>query len=185
VKTRLLTVALIALTFVAPCAAAAQGAQGSDAQLADLVAEAVQHCAHFTIFDDVSISVINHQVTIGGRVTLRSKRDEIAALISKIDGVRSVTNAITVLPASSTDDDLRQRIARAIYSHPSFRRYASMGCPPIHIVVENGRVTLTGQVADETERVLAFSLAHVSGVLDARNQLRLDGRGNPPRGLVF
>jgi len=37
-------------------------------------------------------------------------------------------------------------------------------------------VTLTGQVADETERVLAFSLAQVSGVADVQNQLRIDRR---------
>jgi hyperosmotically inducible protein len=174
-RTGLLTVVLIALTCAALRGSVAQ-AQMADSQLADLIAGAVQHCAHFTIFDDVSISVSNHQVTVGGRVTVRSKRDEIAALISKLDGVRSVTNAITVLPPSSQDDDLRQRIARAVYSHPSFRRYASMACPPIHIVVENGRVTLTGQVADETERVLAFSLAQVSGVAGVQNQLRIDRR---------
>ena len=172
-RTRLLTIVLLAFAAVAPRVSAAQM---SDQQLAELVADAVQHCANFTIFDDVSISVQNRNVTIGGRVTMAFKRDEIGRAVGKIDGVRSLTNTITALPLSGFDDDLRQRLKQAIYSHPSFRRYASMVCPPIHVIVENGRVTLTGMVADQAERILAYSLAQVPGVLDVRNQLKLDAR---------
>ena len=37
------------------------------------------------------------------------------------------------------DDELRYRVARAIYGNPSFWNYAAMANPPIHIIVENGR----------------------------------------------
>jgi len=46
--------------------------------------------------------------------------------------------------------------------------------PPIHIVVENGRVTLTGVVATEVDRVLARSLATGHGGLSVTNELRTD-----------
>ena len=57
------------------------------------------------------------------------------------------------------DDDLRFRIARAIYRNPNFRPFASMVNPPIHIIVEHGRVTLEGVVQSEVDRVLAHSIA--------------------------
>jgi osmotically-inducible protein OsmY len=49
-----------------------------------------------------------------------------------------------------------------------------MVSPPIHIVVENGHITLTGRVNTEVERSLAGTLAHVPGAFDVKNQLRLD-----------
>jgi hyperosmotically inducible protein len=73
--------------------------------------------------------------------------------------VQQVINRIGVLPASAFDDDLRLEIARAIYGNPSFWQYNSMANPPIHIIVEAGRITLTGVVNNNVERMLARSLA--------------------------
>jgi hyperosmotically inducible protein len=47
--------------------------------------------------------------------------------------------------------------------------------PPIHIVVENGRVTLKGAVASEFESQLAYTAAsQVSGIFEVRNELHID-----------
>lgn len=151
-------------------------AQIPDAQLAERVADAVRHYVHFSIFDDVSITVDDRNVTLNGRVTMPFKRDDILAKVGKIDGVRTLTNAISVLPVSGYDDDLRERISRSIYGNSSFRKYAAMVCPPIHIIVEGGQVTLTGVVFDESERILAYSLAHVPGAFGVKNQLKLESR---------
>jgi hyperosmotically inducible protein len=113
-------------------------------------------------------------VRLTGRVTTPPKREDIAKRVSKVDGVRSLTNDIGVLPLSPLDDDLRKRVARAIYNHPSFWHYAQMASPPIHIVVENGRITLAGRVSSETERMLALSLAQVNGSLGVVSRLLLD-----------
>ena len=76
---------------------------------------------------------------------------------------------------SISDSELRDRLARAIYGHPSFRHYASMVNPPIHLIVERGRVTLTGAVSSEEEKVLAYSLAsQIPGALSVTNLLRVD-----------
>jgi hyperosmotically inducible protein len=85
-----------------------------------------------------------------------------------------VLNRIEVLPVSTFDDDLRRRIARAIYGNPSFWNYAAMANPPIHIIVERGRVTLTGIVNSNVERMLARSLATGWGELSVSNELRTD-----------
>jgi hyperosmotically inducible protein len=49
-----------------------------------------------------------------------------------------------------------------------------MAQPPIHIVVDNGHVTLTGYVNNETERTLAYALAQVPGTFSVKNDLKLD-----------
>jgi hyperosmotically inducible protein len=75
---------------------------------------------------------------------------------------------------SQFDDDLRLRIARAIYSNGNFRPYAFMVNPPIHIIVEHGRVTLEGVVNSEVDRMLARSIATNFLALDVKNELKLE-----------
>ena len=86
----------------------------------------------------------------------------------------SVKNDIQVLPVSQFDDELRFRIARAIYGNSSFWNYAAMANPPIHIVVNRGHVTLTGVVNSNVERVMARSLAVGFGEFTVKNELRTD-----------
>ena len=100
----------------------------------------------FTIFDSIGADVEDGIVTLTGKVTMPYKRDAIATRVARIDGVREVRNEISVLPVSQWDDELRFRIARAIYGNSNFWSYGAMANPPIHIVVENGRVTLEGVV---------------------------------------
>ena len=88
-----------------------------------------------------------------------------------------------MLPASSNDDALRQQIARAIYGNANFWTYAVMRNPPIHIIVDRNRVTLTGLVRSETDRRLAQALANQLNALSVGNELRTDaemrGRRDP------
>jgi osmotically-inducible protein OsmY len=79
-----------------------------------------------------------------------------------------------VLPVSPFDDELRYRVSRAIYNNPSFWSYASMPNPPIHVIVEQGRVTLSGVVGSNVERMLAGSLAVGNGELSVKNELKTD-----------
>jgi osmotically-inducible protein OsmY len=113
-------------------------------------------------------------VTLTGKVTMPYKRDEIEKRVVKIDGVREVRDRIDVLPVSRFDDALRYRIARSIYGNPNFWNYAIMANPPIHIVVEHGRVTLTGVVMNDMERTIARSLVDQFGVMSVSNQLKTD-----------
>ena len=87
---------------------------------------------------------------------------------------RACAIEITVLPVSQFDDELRYRIARSIYGNSNFWNYAIMANPPIHIVVEHGRVTLTGVVQSNVDRMLARSLATQFGALSVTNELKTD-----------
>ena len=141
--------------------------------LRDVTSEVRQY-SRFTVFDDVSAAIDNGVVTLMGKVTMPFKKDEIAARVARVEGVRQVRNELSVLPVSPFDDELRYRIARAIYSNAAFWHYAAMANPPIHIVVENGRVTLTGVVNNNVERMLARSLATNFGAFSVKNDLKTD-----------
>jgi len=145
-----------------------------DLQVANDVATSVDRYAQFTIFDDINAYVKDGVVTLSGKVTMPYKRDDIAKRVAKIDGVRAVHDEITVLPVSQFDDELRYRIARSIYGNSNFWNYAIMANPPIHIVVEHGRVTLTGVVGSNVDRMLAQSLATQFGALSVKNALKTD-----------
>ena len=145
-----------------------------DFQVFKDVAASVDRYTQFTIFDDVSASVKDGVVTLSGKVTMPYKRSDIERRVAKVNGVVTVRDQITVLPVSQFDDELRYRIARSIYGHSNFWNYAIMANPPIHIVVERGRVTLTGVVATEVDRMLARSLATQFGALSVTNALKTD-----------
>ena len=112
-----------------------------------------------TVFDYVTASADGGVITLEGKVTSRAKRSQIETEVATVPGVRQIVNRVAVLGTSASDDALRHRVARAIYGHTSFHRYAAMSQPPIRVLVDNGRVTLAGEVTTAVERLVARSLA--------------------------
>jgi len=160
--------------------ALAQG-ERRDCQVFNDVAQEVNFYPRFTVFDDVAIGVDHGVVTLRGKVTMPYKADELEKRVSRIAGVKQVKNEIQVLPESFFDANLRYQIARAIYGNPGFWQYASMVSLPIHILVENGHVRLTGVVSNNVERILARSLASSFGAFSVQNDLKTDAE---MKGLV-
>lgn len=165
-------VAVIVVMFA--MSASAWAAEKEDLQIFQQLSRQVLRYPHFTIFDSVNAQVEDGVVTLTGKVTMPYKRDDIATRVSRVNGVREVRNELTVLPVSQFDDELRLRIARAIYGNSSFWTYGSMVNPPIHIVVENGRVTLEGVVNSNVDRMLARSIASSFGAFSVTNNLKTD-----------
>jgi hyperosmotically inducible periplasmic protein len=143
-----LTIALTLALAALPAAAVAQPV-ADEAAAARAVARAVTTYERFTIFDDVTLEIEGRALTLRGKVTMPFKRDEIGKRALAAAPGYAVSNEIEVLPASIHDDALRQKISRAIYGSPAFWRQAAMPNPPIHIIVERGRVTLTGVVSSD------------------------------------
>jgi hyperosmotically inducible protein len=156
--------------------ASALAAEGDrkDLQIANDISKTVNRYANYTIFDDVTIQVRDGNVTLGGKVTMPYKHEDILKRVSHVDGVKQVADKLEVLPVSQFDDELRYRIARAIYSNSNFWNYAIMPNPPIHIIVERGRVTLTGVVQSEVDRMLARSIATNFDAFSVTNDLKTD-----------
>lgn len=165
------------LAILAPVGAA-QAAQHNDFRIAHGVAAVVDRYSQFTVFDDVGVEVEDGIVTLTGKVTMPYKRNEIEKRAAAVDGVREVSNRITVLPVSMLDAALRNQIARSIYGNSNFWDYAIMRNPPIHIIVDRGHVTLTGVVRNEVDRMLARSLATQFGAFSVTSQLRTDAEVN-------
>ena len=168
--TAALVIGLGAFAFTTPAAAADK----ENLQLFKAVQKQVLNYTHFTIFDSVNMQINGGAVVLTGWVTMPYKSHDIERRVSRVDGVTRVVNRIRELPVSQFDDDLRIRIARAIYSSPHFRGYGSMVNPPIHIIVEHSRVTLTGVVQSNVDRMLAQSLATQFGALSVKNDLETD-----------
>ncbi len=138
------------------------------------VSRQVLRYPHFTIFDSIHAELREGVVTLSGRVTMPYKREDIARRVANVEGIYQVRNEVTVLPVSQFDDELRFRIARAIYGNSNFWRYGAMVNPPIHIIVENGHVTLDGVVNSNLDRVLARSIASSFTAFSLTNDLKTD-----------
>lgn len=167
---------VLASAFVAlfVLAAPAWAQERGDLQVFNDIAGQVNRYTQLTIFDSISAEVIDGKVRLTGWVTMPYKRDDLERRVRKVEGVASLDNQIGVLPVSQFDDDLRFRIARAIYGHSSFWNYAMMATPPIRVVVNRGRVTLEGVVNSNVERMLARSLASGFGAFEVTNALKTD-----------
>lgn len=152
--------------------ALAQPAERKDLQVFNDISKTVNRYAYFTVFDDVRAEVNGGVVTLDGKVTMPYKKDDIEKRVAKVDGVTRVVSRIEVLPTSTWDDQLRYRIARAIYGNPHFWNYGASANPSIHIIVERGRVTLTGVVQSDVDRMLARSLVDQTGVFSVTNRLQ-------------
>lgn len=163
-----------AIAVVLALSAPAWAADRKDLQVARDVSKQVLTYSQFSIFDAVHMQVDNGIVTLIGKVTMPYKKNDIEKRVARIDGVHQVVNKITVLPVSQFDDELRFRIARAIYGNSNFWNYGSMANPPIHVIVENGHVTLDGVVNSNTDRMLARSIASSFGAFSVTNDLKTD-----------
>lgn len=166
--------AVVALFILAAPAATEPRQEREDLQVLNDIAGQVNRYTQLTIFDSISAEVVDGKVQLTGWVTMPYKRDDLEKRVRTVEGVASVDNQIGVLPVSQFDDDLRFRIARAIYGHSSFWNYAMMANPPIRVVVNRGHVTLEGVVHSNVERMLARSLASGFGAIEVTNELRTD-----------
>jgi len=115
----------------------------------------IRRYAFYSIFDNVLLEARDGRVVVSGEVMHPWRSKDIERIVLRISGVRSVENRLEVLPLSPFDDEIRYRVARAIYKDPGLQRYGIQANPPIHIVVRNGNVTLTGVVHTLLEKALA------------------------------
>lgn len=165
---------------VFPSKGAAQGATQDltreSSHLVEQVRKELILLPYYGIFDHLAFEIKdNDTVVLTGQVTRPTLRRDAERVVRRIEAVGKVENQIEVLPTSPNDDRIRLATYRAIYSQPGLDRYALRAVPPIHIIVKNGEVTLTGVVATETDRNLAGIMANgVPGVFKVTNNLRIE-----------
>ena len=144
----------------------------SDEKVGEAIASKIRGYPFYTVYDDVNIGVADGHVTLEGRVTMPFKSQEIERRVSRVMGVQSIDNQVATLPTNIGDQKIRANLAYRIYSNSLFREYAFRANPPIHIVVERGRVALTGAVRSEVEKRQAEHIARQTfGVFQVENRL--------------
>jgi hyperosmotically inducible protein len=149
------------------------GAQGQDRILREVRHELVM-LPYYGVFDNLAYGVDGHTVTLTGQVTKPTLRSDAENAVRRIEGVMRVMNRIEVLPLSTIDDQLRLAEYRSIY-RPPLDRYAMQAVPPIHIIVDSGRVTLVGVVASQADKDMAGVRANgISGVFGVTNNLSVE-----------
>lgn len=129
-----------------------------------------------TAFNNINIGVRDGVVTLSGTVYGPVDKDSALSLVSHTPGVKDVVDNLNVAPVSPMDDQLRLRLARAIYGDPSLQKYAMDPAKPIRITVVNGNVTLSGVVDSKMDHDIAGIRANgVPGVFKVVNDLQVAG----------
>jgi len=156
--------------------AAAKPGKGESKPEESLLFREIRHqllvLPYYSVFDYISFTLAGDKVSLSGQVLRPSLRADAEAAVKSIEGVASVNNLIEVLPKSSTDDDARRAVYRAIFEDSTLQRYGIPDVPTIHIVVKNGGTTLEGTVGSEMEKNLATTRASsVAGISGVKNNL--------------
>ena len=126
-------------------------------------------------FNYLALGVKDGVVTVNGDAMNDVAMDSALAIVARTPGVKELVNDATVLPVSMYDDSIRVRTARAIYRDSVLGRYASDPVHPIRIVVDNGHVTLYGNVENSMDKTLAGMRANsVPGAFTVANKLVVD-----------
>ncbi|MFO7905483.1 MAG: BON domain-containing protein [Pirellulaceae bacterium] len=163
----LMAMGMFSLSFGAvPAAAQKEPLKDSDITLAvetELIyAEAVP--AH-----KIDVSTENGIVTLAGSVDSYYAKLEAENVARSVKGVLAVINNIVVQPVERTDAEIREDVVAALLADPVTETFE------IDVSVDEGIVTLTGEVDSYTEKRVAEEVAErVRGVVDVENALNYD-----------
>ena len=130
----------------------------------------------YGVFDNLAYQVApDGTVTLLGQVSRPALKSDAERAVRSIEGVERVVNNIQVLPTSPNDDRIRRETYRAIYGNEVLSQYQLRAVPPIHIIVDNGHLTLEGVVARQMEKQIAETQAKsVPGVFSVMNNLKVE-----------
>jgi hyperosmotically inducible protein len=143
----------------------------------DRIVKEVRHelvmLPYYGVFDNLSYKVDpDGTVTLLGQVARPTLKSDAENVVKRIEGVEKVVNNIEVLPLSSNDDRIRRGTYRAIYGNEALSEYQFRAVPPIHIIVNNGHITLEGVVARQMDKQIAGIQANsVPGAFSVTNNL--------------
>lgn len=116
--------------------------------------------------DRINVETIDGIVTLSGTVANILAKDRVAEIANSIKGVRSVVNEVMVEPVERSNAELLEDVRDALIADPATDSYE------IEAEVENGIVTLTGNVESWYEKQLASKVVKsVKGVKGIQNEI--------------
>ena len=137
---------------------------------------------------DINTDVSNGNVVLTGKVDNSVEKKLAEELVSNIDGVKSVDNKLTIVAKADMDSDMSEDMEETYDEGTSELTDAKIATViktrllmdtdisgfDIDVDVENGNVTLTGDVDSDAERDLAIEIAkNASDVKDVEDNLRV------------
>jgi osmotically-inducible protein OsmY len=151
-----------------------------DADIVKDVRREILGYPRLTVFDSIDIGVADGFVVLSGSVQEPYRRNDIERAVTRIAGVRAVKNEIGIQDASPFDARLRWQIYSRIYGHvDSVLPGAGQRIDaPVRIVVDHGKVTLTGWVNSAVDRTLVGLAARETLAFNVDNRVKIDGE--PP-----
>ncbi len=159
---------------------ATEGSGRMSMRIADEVRHQLIMLPYYGIFDWLECEIKPGNIAVlSGSVTRTSTKSDAEAVLGKIEGIPKIENQIQVLPPSPSDDRIRIAAYRSIFKYdgPLFR-YAIQSTIPIHIIVNNGRITLKGVVDNPADSQIAYTAANgISGVFEVKNELTVAKNG--------
>ena len=136
----------------------------NESQLAKQVRHALLTLPYYSIFDDIAFKIDGSVVTLEGACPPEPPWDikkDAENAVKHISGVTQVVNNIRELPLSPMDWQIRRAVASAIYGDAQIgTRYGYQALPSIHIIVDNGHVTLEGVVDNQFDDTLIRTRAN-------------------------
>ena len=126
----------------------------------------------------IKVAVRDGRVTLGGDVEELHQKEEAETIVSKILGVREMTNNIEVIHYVKPTDVKRQILR-------TFQNMAVYHVRDIHVEINGSKAILTGIVRAWIEKAEAEQAAHeVPGVTEVENRLEvtslIEGKEKPP-----
>jgi hyperosmotically inducible protein len=147
----------------------------NDIDIAKSVRKSILTNPNYDAFDWVEAQVQDGVVTLSGWVREPWRKSDFEKQLMNLAGVSRIYNQIEELPLSTYDDEIRIRVARTLYGSSMFNRYALQANPPIHIIVDHGRVVLKGVVANTMDRQVAEAIARNNSLaFDVKNELQVE-----------
>lgn len=117
----------------------------------------------------IEVSVISGQVALEGSVDTYWKKLRAEELAAQVVGVVSVQNMLSIVPTGTFSDET---IADSIVN--ALERSAAVDASAIDVRVENGIVTLTGNVPNELARQMVLNAVEYSaGVIDVIDNMAI------------
>lgn len=205
-KSVILAASLLAFTASTPLALAQPSAtwsQDDTVRIVKDVQKKISSLTSYAVFDWITFGIHGKTIVLNGYASRPTLKSDAERAVKSITGVEAVDNKIQVLPNSPNDDRVRAAVYNRIYTAPSLRMYnanqGSLGraigpgagvalaaggitnTPPlgyhaIHIIVNNGNVTLYGVVNSSSDAAVAGMQANSApGAFSVNNDLVVAG----------
>lgn len=174
-----------------------QPPQQAIVRMAQSVQKEILRLPNYGVFDWITFSFQGYNLVLKGYASRPTLKDSAERVAKDVEGVAAVENRIEVLSLSRMDDRVRTQAYVRIYGNSTLSRYnPNRGTPifmsparmaagitqdppignhPIHIVVQNGNITLYGTVLNEGDKSIAGMMANqVQGAFAVKNELTVE-----------